>query len=150
MDKPTAEVQDSEKMQEEVEKRSNRILEMIKLEGKSTQSGATLLPCSGYAPEEKTQRARHPWSIYDVPVEDMEKAMDRMRTALPKNGWKIVKDGPDESLAKTPTIIADSDDGKFSVKLRLMDERKHKETSLIAITVTSSCFQIAPKASATP
>jgi hypothetical protein len=64
-----------------------------------------------------------------------------MRTALPKNGWKIVEDGPDKSKAKTPTLVANSDDGDFSVKLRLLDRRDGDGTSTLNVTVVSRCFE---------
>ncbi|MEW2080763.1 hypothetical protein [Streptomyces sp. NPDC005283] len=145
VEKKTAEVGGTAKMQEETEKTSSRIFEMIGAKGKATRNRASLMECPGYEPEGKVHQARHPWSVYDLPFEELEKAYAGMRTALPKNGWKITSDGPDKSKAKTPTIVANSPDGEFSVKLRLMDNRKDEDpTSVLVVTVVSRCFEDAP------
>ncbi|MEV6395026.1 hypothetical protein AB0M39_09660 [Streptomyces sp. NPDC051907] len=142
MDKKTAEVRDSAAMKAETEKVSSRIREMIALAGKTTPARASLFDCDGYEPEGSTYQTDHPWSVYDLPFEELEKAYAGMRTKLPQDGWKIVEDGPDTSKAKTPTLVANSRDGEFSVKVQLMDNRKHADaTSVLSVTVVSRCFR---------
>ncbi|MFF8789991.1 hypothetical protein [Streptomyces sp. NPDC015125] len=127
-------------VKEETRNSSDKILKLIDLRGKVTEPGPSIAPCSEYSGD--VYRASHPWSLYDVPVAEMKKAMDRLRGNLPKNGWKIVKDGPDKSPAKTPEIIANSKGNEFSVKVRLLAEPAgSKHTSLIAVTVESACFR---------
>ncbi|MGW6310518.1 hypothetical protein ACWFRQ_32990 [Streptomyces niveus] len=136
------EVRESETVQDEVEKTSSRILEMMALKGKVTNTGAMVSRCSGYESEEEVYRARQPWSVYDLPVPELEKAMDRLRSELPKAGWKIVKDGVDNSVGKSPQIVAESKGRKFAVDIRLMDERKYgDDPSLIMVAVESACYK---------
>ncbi|MEV8344893.1 hypothetical protein [Streptomyces niveus] len=136
------EVRESETVQDEVEKTSSRILEMMALKGKVTNTGAMVSRCSDYEPEEEVYRARQPWSVYDLPVPELEKAMDRLRSELPKAGWKIVKDGVDNSVGKSPQIVAESKGRKFAVDIRLMDERKYgDDPSLIMVAVESACYK---------
>src|SRR5688572_14856403 len=61
----------SDKVREETNQASSRILEIINLKGKVTEPGAMTQRCSDYAPEENIYRASHPWSMYDVPIADM-------------------------------------------------------------------------------
>lgn len=140
----TAEVRDSAQMLTGAQRTSSQVLDMIGLKGKVTDGPPLPLPCEGYEPEGKVERVDHPWSIYDLPYEELEQAYTRMRTTLPAKGWKVTQDGPDETAAKTPTLRADAPDGDYAVELQLMENRKHptaKTKALIAVTVVSRCFQ---------
>ncbi|MFE2977838.1 hypothetical protein [Streptomyces sp. NPDC059258] len=130
-----APVRASSEVQDEVEKISSSILEILSLKAKMTEAGAMISPC-----EEGTYRAHHPWGVYGPPAKDLGEAMDRLRSQLPKNGWKIVKDGPDDSQGKSPQIVADSADGKFSVDARFHD-RQSDDPAQLEITVQSACFR---------
>lgn len=142
MDESDVVRRDNDKMQAQVEKRSSQILDIISLEGKVTESGAAVAPCSDYPSEDNVHRIRHPWSLYGVPVAKMQEAMDRLRNKLPQHGWKIVKDGTDSSRARSPQIVANSTDGAFSVDIKLWAEPKSSEhKSLIVVTVVSTCYK---------
>ncbi|MFD5453114.1 MULTISPECIES: hypothetical protein [unclassified Streptomyces] len=136
------EVRDEEAVKTQVEQASSRILEIMALNGKVTDTGAMTIRCSDYESDENVYRARHPWSVYQVPVSDMEKAMDRLRDGLPEKGWKIVKDGVDDSPAKSPQIVAESKGQEYAVDVRLLDERKYgDDPSLLEVTVQSACYR---------
>ncbi|MFE7932162.1 hypothetical protein ACFU6S_26235 [Streptomyces sp. NPDC057456] len=136
------EVRDGETVKAEVEQTSSRILEIMALKGKVTDTGAMTTRCTDYDSDQEVYRSRHPWSVYQVPVADMEKAMERLREELPKKGWKIVKDGADDSAAKSPQIVAQSKGDEFAVDVRLLDERKYgDDPSLIEVTVESACYK---------
>lgn len=137
------ELRDSGSVQEEAEKVSSQIMDVMNLKGKVTESGAAILPCSGFdSSEGEVYRARHPWSLYGVPVMEMEKAMGRLREKLPESGWRIVRDGTDGSRAESAQIVADSKNEGFSVDIRLLAEPKGSEhESLIEVTVASSCYR---------
>ncbi|MFF8608967.1 hypothetical protein ACF06X_23840 [Streptomyces sp. NPDC015346] len=142
VEKKTAEVRDSTRMQEGTQQTSSRLLDMTGLKGKVTKPAPGPLPCEGY--EGDVIQMIHPWSVYGLPFEELEKAYAAMRRTLPENGWKIVSDGPDTSNAKIPTIVADSPDGEYSAELRLMDNRndpKTKTKAMLNVTVVSRCFQ---------
>ncbi|MDX3502979.1 hypothetical protein PV689_13735 [Streptomyces sp. ATCC51928] len=133
-----APVRVSSEVQDEVEKVSSSILEILSLKAKMTESGAMISPC-----KEGAYRAHHPWGVFGPPAEDLGEAMDRLRSQLPKKGWKIVKDGPDGSQARSPQIVADSADGKFSVDARFHGKRSDDPAQL-EVTVQSACFRPEP------
>ncbi|MER6022248.1 hypothetical protein [Streptomyces anulatus] len=136
-----APVRASSEVQDEVEKVSSSILEILSLKAKMTEAGAMISPCEG-----GMVRAHHPWGIYGPPAEKLEEAMERLRGQLPKKGWKIVKDGPDDSQGKGPQIVADSADGKFSVDARFHG-RQSDDPAQLEVTVQSACFR--PEAGST-
>ncbi|MET3982197.1 hypothetical protein [Streptomyces sp. PvR034] len=138
---PKVRTLDAKVVQADAERASSKILDLLAVQGKTTRARATLLECSRYDPEENVHQAHHPWSVYDLPVEELQQAMDRVRKAFPANGWTIVEDGPDSSPAKTPTLTANSDDGKLSARIQLLDERARGETSVLTVTVVSTCFR---------
>lgn len=141
MDDDKLKVRGIAKIKEDTKKSSREILDLIDLKGKVTEPGPYDTPCSGHSGG-NVYRAVHPWSVYDVPVDDMRKSMDRLRRDLPRHGWKIVKDGPDGSPSKAPQIVANHEGGEFSVDIRLHDERKYgNKPSLIEVTVESACFK---------
>ncbi|MGC5363292.1 hypothetical protein ACPXCE_16670 [Streptomyces sp. DT24] len=136
------ELRDGEAVKAATEKASSRILETINPKGKTTESGARLIRCSDYPAKDEVYRARHPWSLYGVPAEDMKKAMDRLREQLPVKDWEIVKDGTDDSEAKSPQLVANSRDGEFSVDVRPQEERAYGDApSLLEVTVVSACYR---------
>ncbi|MBU6535086.1 hypothetical protein ACFUIW_37435 [Streptomyces sp. NPDC057245] len=136
------EARDGEVVKKQVERASSQILEIMALKGRVTDTGAVTIRCAGYDSNEEVYRARHPWSVYQVPVPDMEKAMERLRDELPVKGWKVVKDGVDDSPAKSPQIVAESKGEEYAVDVRLLDERKYgDDPSLIEVTVQSSCYR---------
>ncbi|WP_211124506.1 hypothetical protein [Streptomyces yatensis] len=139
----TVDVRDVGTMEKKTEKMSSMILDIIDLKkAKVTEPGPGALPCSKYPDDAGVQRMHHPWSVYDVPFDDLSRSFERLRTELPQHDWKIVKDGPDGSPAKTPQIVANSTRDHFSADIRLLDQRRHPDkTSLIAVTVVSDCFR---------
>jgi hypothetical protein len=138
----TVDLRDSETVKAEVKQTSSRILDVMALEGKVTETGAMTERCSDHAAEEEIYRASHPWSVYDLPVPELEEAMDRLRRELPKAGWKIVKDGLDGTVGQSPQIFAESQGRKFAADIRLQDERKYGgDPSLIEVTVQSACYR---------
>ena len=136
------EVRDRETVKTQVDQASSRILDVMALKGKMTDTGAVTIRCTEYDLSEAVYRARHPWSVYQVTVPDMKRAMDRLRVELPEMGWKVVKDGVDDSPAKSPQIVAESKGEEYAVDVRLLDERKYgDDPSLIEVTVQSSCYR---------
>ena len=132
---------DSDTVKADVERTSSRILEMLGVKGKVTESGAMASPCSDYDSEE-VSRARHPWSLYAAPFADMEKGMERLRVQLPKDGWTITKDGGDGTQGNSPQIIAESKGGEFAVDIRLHKAGKaEKSEDLLEVTVESACYR---------
>lgn len=139
---PKVQVGDEKEFTAQVEHASSEIFDLLAVKGKATEPGAATVPCAGYPDENDVRQARHAWSLHGAPVKDLAGAMERLREQLPRRGWKIVKDGPDGSRARTPQIVADSADGKNSVDVRLLAESEESDkTSLIEVTVVSACYQ---------
>ncbi len=133
---------DSATVERSVEKTSSRILEILALKGKVTESGAMTSRCSDHELDEEVYRARHPWSIYQVPFADMQKAVDRLRAELPKEGWEIVKDGVDGSAGKSPQIIAESKGAEFAIDVRLYKASEvGNAPDLLKVSVESACYR---------
>lgn len=138
----TVKTQDGDTVKAGVERTSSRILEILDVRGKVTETGATTSRCSDYDSDEEVYRARHPWSIYKAPFADMQKGMARLRVELPKDGWKIVQDGVDGSKAKSPQIVAESRGGEFAVDVRLHRASKvGNAPDLLEVTVESACYR---------
>ncbi|MFB7912595.1 hypothetical protein [Streptomyces sp. NPDC056061] len=134
--------QDSDTVKASVEKTSSRILEILGVKGKVTDTGAMTSRCSDYDADEDVYRARHPWSIYKAPFAEMQRGMDRLRVELPKDGWKIIRDGPDGSKAESPQIVAESRGSEFAVDIRLHRASKvGNAPDLLEVTVESACYR---------
>ncbi|MCF6521769.1 hypothetical protein [Streptomyces sp. JJ36] len=121
---------------------SSQLLDILNLDGKVTEPGPGVSLCEG-RDTDKFFKIRHPWSVYDVPVEDMERAMEKLREALPERGWEVTSYGPDESRAKSLTLFADSTEKKFTAQVKLLDRRGRSDhPSGITVTLVSACFQV--------
>lgn len=133
---------DSDTVKTDTERTSSRILEILDVKGKVTETGAMTSPCSDYDSDEEVYRQSHPWSIYRASFADMQKGMDRLRIELPKDGWKIVKDGRDGSQLNSPQIIAESKGREFAVDVRLHKASKvGNSPPLLEVTVESACYR---------
>ncbi len=136
------EARNSQAVSAETEKTSSRILEMLAVKGKVTESGAMTAPCTDNGSDEKTFRARHPWSVHQAPFVELQAGMERLRRELPKDGWEIVKDGTDSSTAKSPQLVAESAGREFAVDVRLRRASSvGNAPDLLEVTVDSACFR---------
>lgn len=142
MDESEPETRSVKKAVESAAGLSSQILDIIALRGKVSESTPGPDPCDG-KDFEKYYRVYHAWSLHGVPVPDMERAMGRLRSELPKRGWKIIDYGPDSSKAKSLELTADHPKRKFSVVITLQDRRgRSKDPSMIEVDVNSSCFRV--------
>ncbi|MEU2250720.1 hypothetical protein [Streptomyces sp. NPDC019224] len=134
----------------DVEQASSRILEIIDVKGKATEPGAMTMPCSDDYSQEEPYYAYHPWSLYKAPFAELEKGMNRLRAGLPKDGWKITKDGMDGTIGNSPQIVAESKGRRVMVDIRLNKEVKsEKAPAMLTVTVQSRCYRL-PTTPATP
>lgn len=126
---------------------SSQLLNVIDLNGEVTEPGPGVSPCDGPDSDSDTRfTIKHPWSVYGVPVADMEAAMERLKRELPDRGWEVVRYGPDKSRARNLELVADYKHGdkQFSVNVRLLDERDGDagKRSMINVNLVSACFQV--------
>lgn len=121
---------------------ADQIREIIDLPGKLSDAGPQVTPC-GDKDFEKFYSVVHMWSLYDVPVGDMEKAMVRLKGELPARSWKIDSYGPDSSRAKSLELTASATKKKYSLSIRLLDRRGRSENpSMISVALGSPCLQV--------
>ncbi|PZT74451.1 MULTISPECIES: hypothetical protein [unclassified Streptomyces] len=127
----------------DVEQASSRILEIIDVKGKATEPGAMTSPCSDDYRQEDPYHALHLWSLYKAPYAELEKGMDRLRDELPKDGWKITKDGRDGTVGNSPQLIAESEARGVKADIRLDKEVKaEKAPAMLRVTVQSRCYHL--------
>ncbi|WP_131741534.1 hypothetical protein [Actinomadura roseirufa] len=78
------------------------------------------------------------WSIYSPSRQDVSQGYDRIKSALPGAGWKIVHEGPDAAGKKDPQLRAEHQVDHFTLRVELISDRP-----MLYITVDSLIF-IAP------
>ncbi|UNO41061.1 hypothetical protein [Streptomyces sp. MST-110588] len=129
----------------EVRNISAKILELINLHGKVSDRGPGVSECSGKDPG-RFYSIHHRWSVTDVPVGDMKKAMASLKADLPKHGWKIFGYGPDKSPSKSLKLVAEFAEKRFFVNIHLYDESGRAKPdgpkSKIFVDLLSECFQV--------
>ena len=121
-----------------MEKLSSSIYDLIGVKGKASDSRPGVMDCADK--DVKTYfRIFHPWSFYPASAGGLDEAMKRLRSELPKQGWKIVEYGPDTSKNKNINLTADNDAKKASVNIVQMSKNDPPKLSL---TVVSGCYKV--------
>ncbi|GAA2202980.1 MULTISPECIES: hypothetical protein [Streptomyces] len=121
-----------------LEKISSGIYDLIGVKGKTSDSRATVTECAGKDPDTYF-RVLHPWSFTPASPDDLEVAMQRLKEALPKHGWKIVEYGPDNSKNKNLRLTADNDAKKASAHIIQMAK---DNPPMLSVDVISGCYQV--------
>ncbi|MFG3011815.1 hypothetical protein ACGFZB_15380 [Streptomyces cinerochromogenes] len=137
-DIPSAGTSTSSDAADAVEAVSSGIYDLIGVKGKTSDSRATVTECSGKDPDTYF-RVLHPWSFTPASPGDLDAAMQRLREALPKHGWKIVEYGPDTSKNKNMRLTADNDAEKASVHIIQMAK---DNPPMLSVDVISGCYQV--------
>ncbi|MEU8520747.1 hypothetical protein [Streptomyces sp. NBC_01216] len=120
---------------------SSEVFDMIGLPGATTTpTGPSASVCA--QDPEHLYATRHPWSVYGVSDEELKQGFERLRHALPAQGWKVVSYGPNKSKARNLELTADSGKDRFAVNAELSvggtdPGKKH----LIVVNVVSGCFR---------
>lgn len=131
--------------EEEVSKISSRVLEWMALQGKVSEPGAAAGSCDAVDPEfSKYYTVNHPWSVYDVQKGSFAKAMENLREELPRNGWKITKDGKMKTKAGNPEIVAVHPKTHHTLAVQWLKNRSGDLKEMISVDVDSRCY-LAPK-----
>jgi hypothetical protein len=121
-----------------MEKISSGIYDLIGIKGKASDSRPGVMDCSGK--DTKTYfRIFHPWGFTPTSASDLDKAMERLKTELPKHGWKIVEYGPDTSKNKNINLTADNDKKKVGVNIVKMSKY---DPPMLDLTVVSGCYKV--------
>ncbi|MDX5563460.1 hypothetical protein PYK79_09310 [Streptomyces sp. ID05-04B] len=135
---PSAGTSTSSDASDVMEKVSSGIYDLIGVRGKTSDTRPGVMDCSGK--DAKTYfRVFHPWSFYPASASDLSVAMERLKTELPKKGWKIVSHGPDTSKNKNITLIADND--KLKVGVHIVQMAKNDPPKL-SLDLVSGCYKV--------
>ncbi|MFC0599715.1 hypothetical protein [Streptomyces palmae] len=125
------------------ERISSRLLEMIEVKGKVTEPGPGVSRCEGESGDSELYKTLHPWSVYGISDESVERGMNNLRKRLPESGWTILKDGKVNSEARDPEILAENKKEYFAVHI-VGEKRTASGEPMISVEVVSACFR-APK-----
>lgn len=135
---PSAGTSTSRDASDAMEKVSSGIYDLIGVKGKTSNSRPGVMDCSGK--DTKTYfRIFHPWSFYPTSSSDLDTAMERLKTELPKQGWEIVEYGPDTSKNKNINLTADNDKKKVSVKIIKMAK---EDPPMLSLDLVSGCYKV--------
>ncbi|MFI0987691.1 hypothetical protein [Streptomyces exfoliatus] len=136
------EVREYKPAKQQVNDVSSRLLDWMAVKGAPTQVSARVTICESVDPDFKTHYlVEHPWAVYDLTKGSFEQAMQNLREQLPRNGWKIVKDGFTESKRKDPQIVAENDTLRLGLNVEWMRNRSGDLKDGIAVTVISRCYR---------
>ncbi|KUJ64262.1 hypothetical protein ACZ90_56725 [Streptomyces albus subsp. albus] len=128
-------------MEKEIGSLSSRLLEMLHIKGKVTDLSPAAGPCEvGGLEGAEFRSVRHPWSLYGPDNSTLEKGMRNLVERLPRQGWKVVRNGPDSSKNRNQEILA--------VHLRTHTQAEvtwmkglDGHTPIISFAVYSRCFR---------
>ncbi|GAA2221307.1 hypothetical protein [Streptomyces nogalater] len=137
-DVPSAGTSTSQDAAAEVQKMSSRLYDLIGVKGKASEGSPGVQDC-GDKDREAYFRIFHKWSFYPASADDLDAAMQNLKEGLPKQGWKIVEYGPDNSANENLTLIADNDEQKAGVHITRMKKRNPPKLSLMLV---SGCYQV--------
>ncbi|MEV0281617.1 hypothetical protein AB0I22_35245 [Streptomyces sp. NPDC050610] len=118
---------------------SSQLLDMMGIKGKVTQGGPGVSSCEDDDAQD-LYLLRHPWSLYEVPDETLEKGMANLRKQLPEHGWKILKDGKANSKDQDPEILAENKKLQHAAHIT-WNRQTTTEKPMIHISVVSACFR---------
>ncbi|MER6330574.1 hypothetical protein ACF09H_39185 [Streptomyces sp. NPDC014983] len=121
-----------------MERLSSGIYDLIGVRGKTSDSRPFVAECTGK--DTKTHfRIFHWWSFYPASAKDLDVAMERLKTELPKHGWKIVTYGPDTSKNRNINLTADNDQHKAGVNIV---QRAKNDPPKLSLHVVSGCYRV--------
>ncbi|MFD6938862.1 hypothetical protein ACFWAP_22260 [Streptomyces goshikiensis] len=121
-----------------VEKASSELYDLIGVKGKGSESRSGVMECEGKDPATYF-KVFHPWSFYPASADQLDEAMERLKSELPKHGWKVVRYEPDTSQAKNLVLTADNTEKKYGVSVVQM---KKNDPPKLSLTVVSGCYRV--------
>ncbi|MEU1670339.1 hypothetical protein ABZ547_43465 [Streptomyces sparsogenes] len=142
----TPEVREVSASREEARALSSELYDLLRVKGKTTAPGPGVDVCGELDPE-TFYVVRHLWSVYGVPVGDLEAAWRGLTEDLPRHGWEIVHEGREPSVAASPYVMADSLRKKFTLKATLLipterDAERSGAEPGIMFHLVSACFRV--------
>ncbi|MFD8421335.1 hypothetical protein [Streptomyces sp. NPDC059466] len=137
-DMPSSGISTSSDAAENTKKVSSQLYNLIGLKGKASDSGPGVKECGKRDPEKYFQ-IFHAWSFTSTSPERFEGVMEQLKSKLPKQGWNVVKYGPDSSTNKNLSLTADNDEKKYSVNITYQAKDNPPNLNFF---IVSGCYQI--------
>ncbi|WP_236246313.1 hypothetical protein [Streptomyces sp. CC210A] len=135
---PSAGTSTSRDAADQMKKLSGEIHGLLGVEGKTSGSNPGIMDCAG-KDRERYFRVFHSWSFYPASPGRLDEAMERLRTELPKSGWKISEYGPDTSRNRNLSLTADNDAKKAGVNV---SQRAKNDPPKLSLMLVSGCYEI--------
>ncbi|MFJ8863594.1 hypothetical protein ACIRD8_34905 [Streptomyces sp. NPDC102451] len=121
-----------------MQKVSSEIYDLLGVKGKASKNLPGVMDCSGK--DTKTYfRIFHPWAFTPASASDLDKAMERLKSELPKHGWEIVEYGPNNSKNRSITLTADNAKKKVSVNVTNMAKG---DPPMLSLDLASGCYKV--------
>ncbi|WP_326808066.1 hypothetical protein OHB04_21735 [Streptomyces sp. NBC_01775] len=138
----TPEVREVSQAEDEVNRMSSRLVDAMGIPGTPSHIPAAAGPCDAIDPDFTTYyRVDHPWALWRADADDFDTAMENLRSRLPEMGWRITKDGPMNSMARNPEIMAVHTTSGNRVAIRALKTRSGDLKPQIDVTLVSPCYQ---------
>lgn len=140
-----APVRDAGAVRNQVASLAAEVMDMAGVKGKTTEGAPPVDPDESSCDPDDVNSARRQvdqsWSLYGVGDGPLGPAMARLAAGLPKHGWKVLRNGPQEgTTAKDPEIEAVHAATGTSLDVVWEKGRPH-EVALINFDVYSKCFR---------
>ncbi|MGC5343182.1 hypothetical protein PZB75_19195 [Streptomyces sp. AM 4-1-1] len=132
----------------EIASLSSKVLDMMGTNGKVTEPGPNVSPCDD-SDSADYYRVRHPWSMYGVSNTVLEKGMANLSRELPRQGWKIEKEGKDSSANRNLEILAVHPTTRSQLEVTWLKGLDGHE-ALIEVSLYSRCFRSSDSPSNVP
>ncbi|MFC7218329.1 hypothetical protein ACFQLX_09135 [Streptomyces polyrhachis] len=148
-DGPAPVVREVETVRRKAEHLSSRILDRMRLKGRTSQAGSSIGDCGDdYDPDTHFSIGHH-WSLAHTSEAELERAFDGLPVALPKDGWKVLSVGPDEhTQARVPTLKAEYVHGEdiFTVTIRIQKRwgENDPDDPRLLVSLGSTCYRVPP------
>ncbi|MFJ1645526.1 hypothetical protein [Streptomyces sp. NPDC088258] len=123
------------------EKTSSRILDLIAVKGKVSEPGPGVTTCEDAEPGQLFS-VYHPWSVTGSSDDELAKAMRRLKSELPGEGWEIVEYGPNSSRDRTLELTADHAEKKLGLNVEFWKQNEGEDGKpKLIVNVVSACYR---------
>ncbi|MFH8365778.1 hypothetical protein [Streptomyces sp. NPDC018031] len=136
------EMRNSREVVDEVGRLSSRILEMTRVKAKVTEPGPYASTCPGSRYEDDLRWVRHPWSMYGVDREILQKGWENLLQQLPEQGdWKVVRRGRDKSRNRNLELYAVHVKTQTKLEVAWLSD-PGGDKPLLEVTLYSRCYRM--------
>ncbi|MFI6345908.1 hypothetical protein [Streptomyces sp. NPDC050560] len=135
---PSAGISSTENASDKTKQISSEIYDLIGVKGKLSEPGPGVHECDG-KDKDRFFQAYHPWSLVPPSAASLDGVMERLKTDLPRSGWKIMSYGRDSSRNRNVSLTADNDKKKFSVNITHFAK---DDPPMLMVEVVSGCYEV--------